>query len=152
MNVFRSESGVATLEMALILTLMVSIFAGVIDYSLATQETVSVQEAASAGAEFGVSPGNENNTAGMKAAAVAAAYGVKNFTATASVIYTCTPGGATVTSTTTCTAATYTDAGTPIKYVVVNTSATLPSIFAYPGMPKNLTVYGYSQMRVPWSK
>jgi Flp pilus assembly protein TadG len=138
--------------MALILTLMCTMFAGVVDYSVAIQQTLRVQEAASAGAEYGVSPGNESNLSGMEAAAVAAGNGVPGFSAVATNLYTCIPGGGAVSSTTVCTAATYQDAGTPNKYVVVKTTATLPSIFAYPGMPKNLTVTGYSIMRVPWSK
>ena len=150
MNIYRSESGAAMVEFAVFLSFLCTIFAGVVDYSMAIQQTIRVETAANAGAEFGIIPGNESNISGIEAAAVTAASGVPGFAVTASNTYECIPGGGAVTSTTTCTAAPHTDAGTPIKYIVVNTSATLPSIYAYPGMPKNLTVTGSSTMRGPW--
>jgi Flp pilus assembly protein TadG len=151
----RSESGVATVEMAVFASFLCFMLAGIVDYSVMMQASVRVQAAANAGAEFGIRPGNEANYAGMQAAATAATgtgTSLTNFSVTATSLYTCTPGGGSVTSTTVCKAGTNTDAGTPIKYVVVNTSGTLPSIFTYPGMPKSLAVTGYSIMRVPWSE
>jgi hypothetical protein len=111
-----------------------------------------VQQSANAGAAYGTIPGNESNLSGMQTAALAEGVNISGMTATASNYYTCTPGGAAVNSTTNCSSATYQDPGTPIKYILVKTSATLSASFAYPGMPKNLVVSGTSTMRAPWSK
>jgi len=151
----REERGAATVEMAIFTTFLLFMLSGVVDYSVWMQATLRVQAAANAGAEFGIKPGNETNFSGMiSAATIASGTGTSltNFSATATAMYTCVPGGGAVTSTTICSAGVNQDVGTPIKYIIVNTSGTLPSIFKWPGMPTSLAVTGYSQIRVPWSK
>jgi Flp pilus assembly protein TadG len=141
----RSERGVATVEFALFLPILAFLFIGIVDYALEIQETLQIQEAASAGAAYGVIPGNQENFTGMQTAAANAAPGVSGFSATATNIFTCSPGGATVTSSTSCSGY-----GTPIKYVVVSTSATVPALLTYPGIPSSLTLHGSATFRVPW--
>jgi Flp pilus assembly protein TadG len=145
MNLFRDESGQAMVEFAVCVSVMVLVFMGIVDYALEIQQAMQVQEAATAGASFGVIPGNEANLAGMQAAATSAAPGVNGFTVTAANLWTCTPGGASVTSTTLC------SGETPYKYVVVTTSATVPVTWTYPGIPANLALHGSARFRVPWS-
>jgi Flp pilus assembly protein TadG len=136
---------VALVEFALFLPILAFLFIGVVDYALYLQETLQIQEAASAGAAYGTIPGNQKSLAAMQTAAQNAASGVSGFSAVATDIFTCSPGGATVTSATTCSGY-----GTPIEYVQVATSATVPAMLAYPGMPASLTIHGSATFRVPW--
>jgi Flp pilus assembly protein TadG len=145
MNLRGDERGSALVEFALFLALLVLIFVGVVDYGAYMQQAMQVTEAATVGAQFGAVPGNQQNLAGMQAAATSAASGVHGFSVTAVDVFTCTPGGAPVTSSTSC--AGY---GTPIEYVQVNTGATVPAIMAYPGMPSSLTLKGSASFRVQW--
>jgi Flp pilus assembly protein TadG len=151
-NIFRSQSGVATVEVAIFLSFMALVFSGVVDYSAAMQEAMRVQEAAAAGAAYGAVPGNQDNLTGMQNAAIVAASGISGFTAVASDVYYCIPGGTPVSYSTICPSATNEDAGTPIKYVVVTTSATVPPMFAYPGLTAHLKLQGSASFRVPWSQ
>jgi len=141
----RSERGVATVEFALFLPVLAFLFIGIVNYALEIQQTMQIQEAASAGAAYGAIPGNQKSLTGMQTAAQNAASGVSGFSATASDIFTCSPGGTTVTSASSCSGY-----GTPIEYVQVSTSATVPALLAYPGMPSSLTLHGSATYRVPW--
>jgi hypothetical protein len=64
---------------------------------------------------------------------------------TATDVFTCTPGGAVVTSSTTCTGY-----GTPIEYVQVQTSATVPALLVYVGIASTLSLKGSASFRVQW--
>lgn len=146
MRFLDDESGSALVEFAAFLSLLVLIFVGVVDYSMEIQQAMQVQEAATAGASYGAIPGNESDLTGMQTAAATAAPGVHGFSATATNLWTCTAGGASVSSGTMCTGSV-----TPYKYVVVKTTATVPVLLAYPGMPANLALHGSATFRVPWS-
>jgi Flp pilus assembly protein TadG len=145
MSLLRCERGVAMIEFALFLPILAFLFVGVVDYALEIQQTLQIQEAASAGAAYGAIPGNQKSVTGMQTAAQNAASGVSGFSATASDIFACSPGGTAVTSATSCSGY-----GTPIEYVQVKTSATIPALLAYPGMPSSLTLHGSATYRVPW--
>jgi Flp pilus assembly protein TadG len=140
-----SEAGSALVEFALFVSLMVVIFVGLVDYALMLQQELQMTEAASAAAAFGSIPGNAKNLTGMQAAAASAAPGVSNLAVNATDVFTCTPGGAVVTSSTTCTGY-----GTPIEYVQVQTSATVPALLVYVGIASSLTLRGSASFRVQW--
>lgn len=144
------DRGSALLEFALFLSPLILILVGIADYSFAIHEAMQVQQAAAAGAAWGSIPGNESNTAGMQTAATNAATGVPGFSVNATNLWTCTPGGASVSSTALCTSGgtTY----TPLKYVVVKTSGTVPRPLSFPGISSNGTLNGSASFRVPWSQ
>ncbi len=142
----RSEEGNALIEMALVLPIFFMIVLGCVNLSLQEQEAMQVTEAANAGASFGIIPGNQANLLGMENAASNAAANVTGFTVTATRLWSCTAGGAAATSTTVCTG-TY---STPLQYVQVNTSATAPALFSWPGTSANITLQGSATIRVPW--
>jgi Flp pilus assembly protein TadG len=146
MNTYVDERGSALVEFAVFLALLTLFFVGVVDYALEIQQAMQVTEAATAGAEFGAIPGNQKNFSGMRAAATNAASGVNGFAVTAVNVFSCTAGGASVSSGATCSGY-----GTPIDYVRVNTSATVPPLLAYIGMPSSLALKGSASFRVPWT-
>jgi Flp pilus assembly protein TadG len=144
---FRSnEQGSAMVEFAVFLSLLVTVLVGMVDYTFAIHEAMQVQEAAHAGAAWGAIPGNEANLAGMKTAATNAAYGVNGFSVTATNLWTCSAGGSSVPSTSTCSTG-----FTPWKYVVVKTTGTVPATLHFPGITPNSTVSGVAVFPVPWS-
>jgi Flp pilus assembly protein TadG len=147
MSLLADDRGSALVEFALFLSVIILLLVGVADYSFAIHEAMQVQEAASAGAAWGAIPGNESNTSGMQSAAASAATGVPGFTVNASNLWTCTPGGAAVTSSTLCTGGV-----APYKYVVVKTSGTVPTPLSFPGISSNKILYGSATFRVPWSQ
>ena len=145
MRLLRSEDGNALVELALFLPLLTFLFVGVVDYGLEIQQKMKIAEAAAAGAAFGAMPGNAKNYAGMQLAATNSATGVTGFSAVASTVYTCTPGGTVVSSGSSCTGY-----GTPITYVQVKASATVPTMLSFPGMPINIALQHTASYRVPW--
>ncbi len=146
MKLLSSDSGNALVEFALILPIFVFIVLGLVNYSLRIQSAMQLAEAANAGAAFGAIPGNLANVTGMQNAARAAAPGITGLTAVASQIWTCTPGGTQVASSSTCSGY-----GTPIQYVDVTTSASVPALFSWPGLSSALTLSQTVYIRVPWT-
>jgi Flp pilus assembly protein TadG len=141
----RSCDGSALVDFAIFLPMLVLIFVGVINYSLMIQQAMQINEAASAGAQYGAIPGNQKDFTGMQNAARNTALGISGFGVTAVDVFTCTPGGTAVTSTTTCSGY-----GTPIEYVKVQTSATASPVLSYVGMP-SLNLTGTAIFRVAWT-
>ena len=139
------ESGSALIEFSLMLPVLVFLFVGIADYGLEMEQAMQIMEAATAGASYGAINGNQKDLVGMQNAAKNSATGVHGFSVTASDVFTCTPGGTAVTSSTTCTGY-----GTPIEYVKVATSATVPTLLTFPGMPTNLVHQQTVMYRVPW--
>ena len=142
---WRSESGSALVEFSLLLPMLVYVFVGIVDYALETEQTMQIIEAATAGAAYGAINGNQKDFTGMQSAAQNSAVGVQGFSVVASNLFTCTPGGAPVASNATCPGY-----GTPIEYVKVTTSATVPTLFPFPGLPSSLNLQQTAIYRVPW--
>jgi len=147
MRLFSDESGGALVEFAAFLSMLVLLFVGMVDYALEIQQAMQVTEAASAGASFGSIPGNQKNLSGIEAAATNSASGVHGFTVTAVDVFIC-PGPPVVSASISTTCTGY---GKPIEYVQVNTSATVPPLMAYIGMPSSLKLNGSASFRVPWT-
>ena len=145
MSVPRNEEGSTLIELALLLPLFVLILAGIANYAFWIEEKIQLQEAATAGAAYATIPGNSTNTAGMIAAANAASPQFNTaMTVTAVNVYSCTPGGAAVTSSATCSGL---SAG-PLLFAQVTTSATEYPVLTYLGMPASLTIQGYASFEV----
>jgi Flp pilus assembly protein TadG len=128
MKRFRScESGQALVEFALFMPLFLIILVGAVDVSFFLVEVMATQEAATEGADYGAAPGNQNDVSGMEQwAAYAASYGVTlSGTPAATTFYTCTPGGAHVSASTSCSSG-----FGPMEYVQVTASTTLNPILA----------------------
>jgi Flp pilus assembly protein TadG len=140
------ESGSALLEFALILSVMVFLLLGTVDYTCYILREMQIQNAATAGAAYGAVPGNESNLTGIQSYTVALAPYVNGVTATATNVWACSPGGTSVLSTSLCTGNV-----TPYKYVVVTTKATIPVAMTYPGIPASTALKATAMMRVPWT-
>jgi Flp pilus assembly protein TadG len=140
------ESGSILVEFAVSLSVLTLVFIGVADYALMIQQALLVTGAAAAGAAYGVIPGNQTNLSGMQTAARNTASGVSGFSVTATDVFTCTPGGASVSSSSTCSGY-----GTPIEYVQVTTSATVNPLLSWTGISAS-TLTGTASFRVAWTQ
>jgi Flp pilus assembly protein TadG len=134
------------IEFALFISVFIVILSGIIDYSVYIRDEMELTEAAAAGAGLGAYPGQQEDFTAMTMIATAAAPDVSNVQATAVNVYTCSPGGAAVTNMTTC------SDGTPIMYVKVTTTGTVPAVMNWAGMASSLTLQGQAMYRVPWTQ
>jgi Flp pilus assembly protein TadG len=138
----RSNSrGTAVVEFALAAPLLLLLAAGVLDFAMALRTATAVADAARAGAQYGsLSATNASDTAGIRAAALAAAPGIAGMTAT--VVKSCQcPGVGAVSCAGTCTG------GAMQVYVQVTTQATAPTVFRYAGVPFSGAVTSRASMR-----
>jgi Flp pilus assembly protein TadG len=137
----RADQGDALIELALLLPVLLLIVFYMVDAVFWVQKAMQIQAAASAGAAYGAVPGNSANHSGMVQIANFDATGNINgaahFSAVATDFYTCSPGGSTVTATTSC------PTGAPYHYVKVTTSATASRVVDFPGIPSSQTM-GFS--------
>jgi Flp pilus assembly protein TadG len=142
----RSEDGSILIEFALILPPLVLMLALLVDYALWIQKAMQLQDAAAAAAAYGAIPGNATNTSQMTSLAnfivTGSTAGATWLTVNASNFYTCSPGGAVVTATTSC------PTGAPYHYVKVTTSATQGALLGFSGVASSLSLKGAATYRV----
>lgn len=139
------EEGSALVEMAFVLPLVMVMVAGVTDIGLYEERKMQVVESANAAAGFGAQGGNQNNTAGMQAAGISASPSLTGLVVNASVLWTCTPGGAAVTSAADCGGGI-----NPLQYVQVATSAPVNAPMPLGVFGSSITVRGRATYRVRW--
>ncbi len=137
-----SENGSVLVEFCLILPVLVLLFVGVADLGLGVQQAMVVSEAAHAGTAYSSLPGKSSDLQGMQNAAVAAAGNMSPFSATATNWCSCNANGSPVSCSSTCGGA------SPLEYAQVKTSATLPVVLGYPGLPASFSLNGFSAVRV----
>jgi Flp pilus assembly protein TadG len=136
------ERGSALIEFSLLISVLLLLFLGIVDSAIAVRQGMVVANAADAGALYGASEGNANNTAGMATAALNAATGVAGMTASATTWCSCSAGGTNVSCSSTC--STY---DLPMQYVQVQTSATYYVLFRSSGIPLSIGLSGSATMR-----
>ncbi len=153
MSFRRREDGSSLIEFSLILPLVLLMFIGVVNFGFAVAESMSVQDAARAGAEYGSLPGKSTDLAGMQSAARNAAAGVSTLDAAANNLYSCTPNSSPIQCSGSCPSS-CASGGSPMIYVQVQTSATVPTVLGiatiatYTGLPTSLTLQGFAALRV----
>lgn len=137
------QRGNAVIETALFMPLLILVFLGTADYGRVFNQAIIVANAAFAGAEYGSRTGQWSNTTGMVTAAKNDSASLAGFNAVASNYCTCSPGGAHVTCTSSCSGY-----GTPIQYVQVIATATFNTIVNYPLLPHTVPLSVTSIIRV----
>jgi Flp pilus assembly protein TadG len=146
MKFLYSDKADSLIELALLLPMLLLIVFYMADGAIWVQKSLTVQSAASAAAAYGAVPGNASNYSAMVQLAnfdaTGSTSGATGFTATATDFYTCSPGGAVVTATTSC------PTGAPFHYVKVTTSLIANSVISMPGIPSTLTMPAFAIYRV----
>ena len=134
---FRSERGGALVELAVVLPILVLIAIGVMDYGRVYYTSVTVANAARAGAEYGAygSANSFNDDANIQNFAQIEGAEAGTLTVTSSRVCRCSPTGASVSCTTSCGGY-----GVPQAYVTATATKTVALILKYPGLPATVTI------------
>ncbi|HLY02495.1 MAG TPA: TadE/TadG family type IV pilus assembly protein [Candidatus Cybelea sp.] len=144
-KLFRSQSGAAIVEFALIAPVLIMLVIGLIEIGRYTYLGIVAAHAAEAGAVYAAQTiATSNDNAGTKIAVNADASGV---TWTVNPNPHCTEAGATVTCPTTANTTLDTSNGL-VYYVTVQVTANFTSLLHYPGIPDSVPVTASSTMRV----
>jgi Flp pilus assembly protein TadG len=138
----KGSKGSMMVEFSLIATLLMVMFLGVIDLAVLMQQAMTATLAAQAGARYGASESNANDTTGMTNAAKAAAATISALAVTSTTWCTCSPGGAAVGCATTCN--TY---DLPLQYVQVSASVTSSLLFGFSGLPASIQLSDKATLR-----
>lgn len=169
----RNDSGSAFVELALVLPLLSLVLVGAAELGRIAYFAIEVTNAARAGAAYGsqntttASTQNPTYEAAIQTAALddapELAKVASTFTATANTFTDCeqvntNSGTTTVTvaltpynlfNATTCSTSTISgETNSIVNYVQVNTTATVSTMFRYPGIPRSFTLNGFAEMRV----
>jgi Flp pilus assembly protein TadG len=140
---WRGEEGNALIEVAVGVTICISLMLGAAQCGHLAYDAIEVTNAAHTGAEYGAqSRTYAADIPNITAAAVQDASNVQGLTATATYFCSCSDG-----TTSTC-APTDCSASRIITYVQVNTSATVDPQIYLPGLPRTYTLTGKAVMRV----
>lgn len=166
-STLRNDRGSAFVELALVLPILTLVLIGAAELGRMAYFAIEVSDAARAGVAYGAqSTSTAPDTTNIAIAARAAAPDLPSTLSVTSsdpcVCETVTSSTGTVTTTTipltSCggsslpaTLCTGTATGTTyivVNYVQVSTSATVSTMFNYPGIPNSFTLNGFSKMRV----
>lgn len=140
----KAERGSQLIELALVLPVLMLIFAGAVDFGRAWFLYMEVASAAEAGALYGLT--NTTDITGMQSAALLDAPDLPGLSSTATYGSECSDGTSAVALN-----------GTPptcgtsvVQYVEVDTTATYQPLLPYPGFQNTFTLTGKSRMRASY--
>jgi Flp pilus assembly protein TadG len=130
MKTGKSQRGQALIEFAFIIMVMALLALGVVDFALAIQQGMLVQEAATAGALTGsFDTYNATQPDLWQAAATTAGIGAKGLSITTTSYCTCSLGGASIFCTNSC------SGDRPQLYIQVTATSSFASMFPYSILP-----------------
>jgi len=137
-----ARKGIALVEYALMLPLLLLLLAGVLNYGMALRTATAVAMAARSGAQYGSgSLGRAGDSAGIRAAAVNSAPDVAAMTVSSAKSCQCSGGGS-VSCWGTCAG------GKMLVYVQVTAQATATTFFDYPSLGFTGNVSSRATLRV----
>ena len=133
-RLWRSRDGAAIAEMAIVFPVLLLLLIGVVDYGRLYYTSITVANAARAGAEYGASSSAASiNFAGMKS--FAQGDGLEAGTLTLAARNYCECGGAADASCTACAGGV-----APDVFVEVTASKMLKMLLKYPGLPDSISI------------
>jgi Flp pilus assembly protein TadG len=150
----RNERGSSLVELALVLPLLLLLLIGTVELGRIAYAAIEVTNAARAAVAFGAQRrGTANDVPDMKTVAAADASNLVSMGATllttpTNACYCDTSAGARTSVTCTSDFSLCPAGTTSVVYVLANTTATVPTMFNYPGLPNSFTLNGFAQMRV----
>jgi Flp pilus assembly protein TadG len=141
-----NDCGQALVELALMFPMFILLLVGAAEFGRLAYAAIEVSNAARAGAAYGAQTHlTASDTTGIQLAATQDAANVTGVIATVSNSCACSSGGMV--------SCTYALSLCPspariIEYVNVNSTATVDTLFNYPGLPHTYTLTGQAKMRV----
>jgi Flp pilus assembly protein TadG len=138
---FRSTSGQSLIESALVFPILIFFLVGSFELARVARVSISVANAAKAGAQYAAQNGfTANDSSGIQTAASAEAPNL-SVTATTSYACVCSDGSSSTCLNTDCSSSHMEET------VTVNTQATVNPLFHLPGLPTTWTVKGKAVQR-----
>ena len=142
----RNESGSSLVELALIMPIFLVLLIGAAEFGIMAYDSIEVSSAAYAGAAYGAQSGaTAANTALIVLAATNDAPNVAGLTATSTSSCACSNGTVITCATA---SASCVSPGRILKYVQVNTTATVTPVMHLPWLPSVFTLQGQAILRV----
>jgi Flp pilus assembly protein TadG len=139
----RCRRGAVVVEFALITPVMMMALVALADYGLMVYQNTELSEAASAGARFAMTEGNQDDDAGIRAAALSSLSDSINATVTVIRQCRCPTGGA-VACDSECSGEIV-----PGRYLEVVVNCPYAMIFDYPGIETVDSLQSHAVVRVP---
>lgn len=141
---WRSQTGAAVIEMAVITPLLLLMVLGVADFGRVLYRAITLSHAARAGAAYGAqSNWFTVDAAGIQQAAEEDAQNIGAITVTSQPVCECT-GGTPVS----CTGGSCAGYGVPRVFVQVTTTQTFQTVVPYPGIPNTVSLTRTAKVRV----
>ena len=151
-RLFRETHGSSFVELGLVMPLFLVIFAAGVEIAQLSYFAIEAADAAKAGATYGA---QSSGTAGSTSAIQTAAYNnaprltsMGALTVNPSIACQCASGTSFATIDCSKAATACVSPSRTVKYVQVDTSAAVPSICRFPGLPSQFTVRGLAVMRI----
>ncbi len=147
--VMCNDVGQALVELALLFPMLILLIVGAAEFGRLAYAAIEVSTAARAGVAYGAqSHITASDYAGMQLAATQDAPNVAGISATATNYCACSSAPSAPVSCTTVLTSCSPAPLHSLEYVHVNTSATVDTMFNYPGFPHAFTLTGQATMRV----
>jgi Flp pilus assembly protein TadG len=141
---WKTDTGGALVEMALVIPLLVLLCLGVADFGRAFYHGITFSHAARAGAAYGSqSNGHTGDTAGIRLAAEQEAQNILPISVASQRVCECSDG-----TTVACTTANCAGYGAPRASVRVTTSQIFTTLIPYPGIPSLVPLARTAKVRV----
>jgi Flp pilus assembly protein TadG len=86
-SLLHREDGQVLIEFALVSSLFIFLFVGIVDYAIYIHMQIELNEAAAAAAAFGAAPDNQTNTTTMTEVATLTVSDIGNMSVNSSIIY-----------------------------------------------------------------
>lgn len=136
-RVFASDDGAAIVELALVAPLLILLMIGIIDIGRFARETITIGNAARAGAQFGAySTSNSTDTASIASTAQSDAIDVALLPTDVSSSTYCSCGASPGTHVTACNPTPPCASGDHLdSFVIVTVTKSFTSLISYPGIP-----------------
>lgn len=144
----RDEHGSSFIELSLILPILLLMLLGVVDFGLVFDQYMTVIDSIRASAEYATIYGQRANSGQVEALAQQFASGIPGYSVSASLACVCNPGGGGVSCTSSCGGA----VTTPLQYMQITATATLPLLYGVRGFPTNIPVTSTAFIRTPYTQ
>ncbi len=144
----HDERGSSLIELALILPVLLLMLLGVLDFGLVFRQYMTVIDSVRAAGEYATIYGQQANSNQVQTFATQFGSGIPGYTASAALVCACNPGGGAVSCLSSCGGA----VTTPLQYMQVTATATLPLIYGVQGFPSTIPVKSIAFIRTPYTQ
>lgn len=141
-NYLTSERGVAAVEFSMIAPILILLMVGIMDMGMYVRDQMKLEQISRASVDYVLNGGLDENI-GTEVLDYYDPEHASDYTITTERVCTCSDGAAQECGAVTCEFGDYSR-----QYVQVSIDRNFSTLFPYPGIPDELTLHGYSRMRL----